>query len=254
MSYILFFDSGLGGLSVLREALRLHPEENYIYLADNANIPYGDKDTDTLRRLTVEAIENIFKKYPVKAITVACNTATSAAISDLRKIYSGVPVIGIEPALKPAAERHPGGRIGVMATMTTLRERKFRDLLARFADDALITPIPCPGLVDFVERGILDGDELKSFLEGIFKKYDAPFDALVLGCTHYPFVKNAIKEVSGCEDIIDGAYGTVNNLFRRLDIKMNDDENKNKGELIFINTACKEDFESAALELLNSDR
>ena len=252
MSYILFFDSGLGGLSVLREALKQHPEENYIYFADNANIPYGDKDTDTIRRLTTKAIEEVFATYPVKAITVACNTATSAAITKLREIYSDIPVLGIEPALKPAAERHPNGTIGVMATMNTLREKKFLDLLARFSSDAKITPIPCSGLVDFVEKGILKGEELKDFLQSIFEQYNERYDALVLGCTHYPFVKDAISDVFGCEDIVDGAKGTVNNLFRRLDMSPSSSDASKKGEIIFINSANKKDFEEDARKLLNS--
>ena len=250
MSYILFFDSGLGGLSVLREALKQHPEENYIYFADNANIPYGDKDTDTIRRLTTKAIGEVCDKYPVKAITVACNTATSAAITKLREIYSDIPVLGIEPALKPASERHPGGRIGVMATQMTLKEQKFRSLLERYADSSEIISIPCPGLVDFVERGELEGEKLESFIKDIFARYDTPFDCIVLGCTHYPFVKNAVFNVTECRDIIDGGLGTANNLFRRIkDVPC---DTTPAGKRIFINTKGLEDFEERALKLLNS--
>ncbi len=250
MSYLLFFDSGLGGLSVLREAIRQHPEENYIYVADNLNMPYGDRTLDEVRDLTLDIIKRMTEKYDIRAITVACNTATSAAISDLRDIYKSIPVIGIEPAVKPATEQHPGGHIGVMATKMTLREKKFRDLLARYAHMANITPIPCPGLVDFVEKGILEGPELEEFLSRIFSEYDFEFDCLVLGCTHYPFVKNTVNKVTKCKNIIDGGLGTANNLFRR--IKDIPTDTKPSGKRIFINTANDPDFESRALLLLNS--
>ena len=254
MSYLLFFDSGMGGLSVLREAIIQHPEENYIYVADNKNMPYGDRSLDEVRCFTLEIISVITKKFDIRAITVACNTATSAAINDLRAIYKNMPVIGIEPAIKPAAKRFPGKRIGVMATQMTLREKKFRDLLARYADDAEITPIPCPGLVDFVENGILEGPELDVFLLDIFSKYDFKFDCLVLGCTHYPFVKAAIERASGCSNIIDGALGTVNNLFRQLGIPKNTEmpDFEKFGDIIFYNTKDILTFDYDARNLLYS--
>lgn len=250
MSYILFFDSGLGGLSVLREAIKQHPELNYIYVADNLNMPYGDRPPEEVAELTLSTIASVYEKYPIRAITVACNTATSAAITRLREIYSDIPVLGIEPALKPAAERHPGGRIGVMATKMTLSERKFRELLSKYDTNADITSIPCPGLVDFVERGELEGGKLEKFLSDIFAPYTQPFDCIVLGCTHYPFVKNAVYNVTECRDIIDGGLGTANNLFRRIkDIPC---DTPPAGKRIFINTANDPEFEMRAGMLLNS--
>ena len=250
MSYLLFFDSGFGGLSVMREAIRQHPEEDYIYLADNKNMPYGDRSLDEVARLTLSAISEAYEKYPIRAITVACNTATSAAITKLREIYTDIPVLGIEPAVKPAAERHPTGRVGVMATQMTLKEQKFRSLLERYKDSAEIISIPCPGLVDFVERGELEGDALESFIKDIFAPFTTPFDCIVLGCTHYPFVKKAIQKITGCNDVIDGGLGTANNLFRRIkDIPV---DTPASGKRIFINTANDPDFEARAYMLLNS--
>ncbi len=246
MKYILFFDSGMGGLSVMREAVKLHPEENYIYYADNKNLPYGEKDMDTIRELTVSAVSSVMEKYPVKAIVIACNTATSAAVRTLRGIYSDIPVIGIEPAIKPACEQNKGGRVAVLATEATLRQPKFLSLTETYKPLADIYPIPCPGLVDFVENGILKGDELEDFLKWLYLPYSSiEFDSIVLGCTHYPFLKDAISKVFNCQNVIDGGEGTVNNLFRQI-------SRDNEGELIFINSANLPDFEYRAKKLLFS--
>jgi glutamate racemase len=126
--YIAVFDSGLGGLSVLRHLQRIMPNENYLYYGDSANAPYGRRTTAQVRELTMAAVEYLLENFPVKALVVACNTATAAAIGHLRALYPDLVVIGIEPALKLAADRFPGGRIGVMATQVTLREEKFHNL------------------------------------------------------------------------------------------------------------------------------
>ena len=142
MSYVLFFDSGLGGLSVMKEAIALHSEENYIYYADNIHLPYGDKTLEEIRKYTIDAISGVIDAYPVKAVVIACNTATSAACRPLRQIYPDIPVIGIEPAIKPAAETFSGGNIGVLATEATLRQPKFLALTEKFSSLANIIPIP----------------------------------------------------------------------------------------------------------------
>lgn len=246
MNYILFFDSGMGGLSVMREAIKIHPEENYIYYADNKNLPYGEKDMDTIRELTLSAVSSVMAKYPVKAIVIACNTATSAAVRALRYIYKDIPIIGIEPAIKPACEQNRGGRIAVLATEATLRQPKFLSLTKTYEALAEIYPIPCPGLVDFVERDILNGDELYGFLKEIYLPYShIQFNSIVLGCTHYPFLKDAISHVFNCENVIDGGMGTANNLFRQI----SRDEG---GKLIFINSSKLTDFEKRAKKLLFS--
>ena len=130
--YIAVFDSGVGGVSVLRQLMRIMPKENYLYFGDCANAPYGSRSTEEVRQLTLAAAETLIANYPVKALVVACNTATAAAINHLREKYPDLIVIGIEPALKLAADRFPGGHIGVMATEVTLREEKFDALLHRF--------------------------------------------------------------------------------------------------------------------------
>jgi glutamate racemase len=194
--YIAVFDSGLGGLSVLRHLKRIMPNERYLYYGDCANAPYGTRTTDQVRELTLAAAAHLLQNYPVKALVVACNTATAAAIGHLRSLYPELIVIGIEPALKLAADRHPGGTIGVMATQVTLREEKFQKLWERFAGGCTVHPIQVPGLVELVEAGKEDSAETDALLRRILQPYIGKLDALVLGCTHYPFLEGAIRRVT----------------------------------------------------------
>ena len=154
------FDSGVGGISVLRELVAQMPNENYIFFGDSKNAPYGTKTLEEVQKLTCADAEYLLSRG-VKALVVACNTATSAAIRILREKYADMPVIGIEPALKPAV--HAGGhpRVLVMATPMTLREEKFHALMQRFESDAEILRLPCSGLVEYVEQGVLEGAELE---------------------------------------------------------------------------------------------
>lgn len=211
------FDSGVGGISVLRELVRLMPEEQYLYFGDSANAPYGTKGLEQVRELTINNIKSLLEQG-VKAVVVACNTATSAAVADLRKMYPELPLVGIEPAIKPAAEQNPGGRIIVMATPMTLRQEKFCKLMGRYEDRAQIVPLPCPGLMEYVERGNLAGEDLQKYLTELFWSVDhEPMDAIVLGCTHYPFARPAIRQVVGAEvKIYDGGPGTAREMKRRL--------------------------------------
>ena len=213
---IAVFDSGVGGISVLRELVRLMPEENYLYFGDSANAPYGNRPTDQVRQLTLDAAGMLLDR-DVKALVIACNTATAAAIEQLRLAYPDTIIIGIEPALKVAVDRFPVGRIGVMATQVTLREEKFAHLLERFPDVG-IDLIPAPGLVALIEAGKTDGAETEALLQNILGPYRGKLDALVLGCTHYPFVKNAIAKIlSDTTVLLDGGEGTARQTRRCLD-------------------------------------
>lgn len=214
---IAVFDSGLGGISVLRQLVRILPEENFIYFGDSLNAPYGTRPTDEIRALTLKNADMLFSRG-AKALVVACNTATSAAIDTLRAHYADRIIIGIEPALKLAVSRHPNGRILVMATDATLREQKFAALMERFAEHCEILKCPCPALVEFVERGELEGERLQAVLKEELQEYlTAPTHAVVLGCTHFPFLKNAIRQVVGdTPEILDGADGTAKETKRRL--------------------------------------
>ena len=213
--YIAVFDSGVGGISVLRHLVRVMPGERYLYFGDSANAPYGTKTKDEVRNLTFAAAERLLSKG-IKALVVACNTATSAAIQELRRAYPELIVIGIEPALKLAADKFPGGKLGVMATPMTLREEKFARLLERFQESCEICKIPAPGLVELIESGRADSPETDELLRALFAPYPR-LDALVLGCTHYPFAAKAIARVLG-EGItlLDGGDGTARETRRRL--------------------------------------
>ena len=216
-AYIAVFDSGVGGVSVLRELRRLMPGERYYYFGDSANAPYGSRPTSEVRDLTLAAAEQLMEEKPLKALVLACNTATAAAVKDLRQKYPDLIVIGIEPALKVAADHYPGGRIGVMATEVTLREEKFDTLLHRFHENCSVTKIPMPGLVQLVEAGKTDSPEMDDLLRNLLAPHIGKLDAVVLGCTHYPLAARAISRVLG-ENVVllDGGDGTARETRRRL--------------------------------------
>lgn len=214
--YIAVFDSGVGGLSVLRELIKRMPGENYLYFGDSANAPYGSKTTEQVRALTMQAAEDLVSRG-VKALVVACNTATSAAIHSLREKYPELIVVGIEPALKPAADRFPGGRIGIMATQVTLREEKLAHQVERFPQ-MQVELIPAPGLVELIEDGQTDTPQVEELLGRILSPYVGKLDALVLGCTHYPFVKDTIAKILGTDTVLlDGGEGTAKQTQRCLE-------------------------------------
>ena len=216
-NYIAVFDSGVGGISVLRHLVRVMPGERFLYFGDSANAPYGSRSTEEVRRLTLAGAAYLLENYPLKALVIACNTATAAAVKQVREKYPDLIVIGLEPALKVAADHFPGGRIGVMATEVTLREEKFDLLLHRFDRDCTITKIPAPGLVQLVEQGKVDHPETDALLHSILDPYVGKLDALVLGCTHYPFAAAAISRVLGPEvKLLEGGDGTARETRRRL--------------------------------------
>lgn len=214
---VAVFDSGLGGISVLKELKRVLPNENFIYYGDCANAPYGVRSADEVRALTLSVYEKMREKG-VKAFVIACNTATSAAAQELRAKYPDDIIVGVEPALRPAAlcKEHP--TVAVLATPLTLSEKKFAALLGKYEDRAKVIPLACAGLVEFIERGDVDSPELKSFLRELLSPLkDEKIDAVVLGCTHYPFVKDEISHIVG-EDVLlfDGGDGTARETKRRL--------------------------------------
>lgn len=186
------FDSGVGGLSVLNEIRSLLPHESLLYVADSGHVPYGEKSPEFIRERS-QAIAAFLLQQGAKALVVACNTATAAAVNDLRRLYD-LPIIGMEPAVKPAARATRSGAVGVLATTGTLQSAKFAALLDRFAGSVRVLTQPCPGLVECVERGELDGDEV----DGLLKRFTAPLleagcDTLILGCTHYPFLRSRLQ-------------------------------------------------------------
>lgn len=215
---ILVFDSGLGGLSVLRELRQLLPRERFLYFGDSAHAPYGTRPTAQVRELTMAALEP-FWEQDVKAVVVACNTATAAAILELRQAHGDRVIIGMEPALKPAASRHPKGRILVMATGVTLREQKFCSLMDRFSTQCRIVPLPCPGLVELIESGQVRTPAVRARLRELLEPaMGEKVDAVVLGCTHFPFLRPVLRELLGSNvEILDGAPGAARQTLRRLE-------------------------------------
>ncbi len=215
---VAVFDSGLGGISVLRELVRTLPRENYLYFGDSLHAPYGTKTPQEVITLSLQAADRLLSQG-TKALVVACNTATSAAIRTLRKTYPELAIVGTEPAIKPAVERHPGGRILMLATAMTVQEEKFQRLKAQYDDQAQIIPIACSGLMEYVEQGVLRGAEVEGYLLDKLEPYlKVPIDAVVLGCTHYPFLRGAIRRIVGRRpEIIDGSIGIARQLERRLE-------------------------------------
>ncbi len=214
---IAVFDSGMGGITVLRKLHRIMPEENYIYFGDSANAPYGTKTTQEIKNLTVENIERLMERG-AKAVVIACNTATSAAAAYLREKHPGFPIIGLEPAIKPAALSMEYPKVLVLATPLTLREEKFLRLMARFSEDADFILLPAPELVRYIESGELDTPEEIEYLENLLAPYsDNTVDAVVLGCTHFPFARRNIQRILGDEVLVfDGGKGAARQCQRLL--------------------------------------
>ncbi|HET8645547.1 MAG TPA: glutamate racemase [Vicinamibacteria bacterium] len=199
------FDSGVGGLSVAREIRRTLPAEDIVYVADAAHCPYGDRPAAEVRERAL-AIGRHLEAAEAKLVVVACNTATGAALEDLRAALR-VPAVGLEPAVKTAAARTRNGRIGVMATAGTIASARFQRLVQQHANGLGVVAQPCPGLVDLIEEGELSGPRLQALLERLTAPLRAAaVDAVVLGCTHYPFVSEAIAGVLGAGvELIDSA-------------------------------------------------
>lgn len=187
------FDSGVGGLSVLREIRAQLPNESLIYVADSAHVPYGEKSQDYIRARSF-ALAEFLLAQGAKALVVACNTATAAAVGELRSRYPLLPIVGMEPALKPAVQVSQSKVVGVLATTGTLKSAKFAALLERFAHDARIITQPCPGLVECIEQGDLTSSALADLLAGwVAPLLEQQCDTLILGCTHYPFIKPLLR-------------------------------------------------------------
>ncbi len=189
------FDSGLGGISVLHAIRSLLPAESLIYIADSAHVPYGEKSPEFIVQRSL-AISEFLLVQRVKAIVVACNTATAAAVSELRQRWPDVLFVGMEPAVKPAVQASQSGRVGVLATTGTLRSARFAALLERFASDVEVITQPCPGLVELIEAGELQTDTTRALLSSYVEPLlQAGCDTLILGCTHYPLLKPLLQRM-----------------------------------------------------------
>lgn len=211
------FDSGVGGLSVLREVRRVLVNEDLLYVADSAHVPYGDKPPAFVRSRAITLTQFLLDQG-AKAIVVACNSATAIAIAALRARFA-IPIVGMEPAIKPAATQTRARSIGVLATSSTLTSEKFAGLLARFAGNVKVHVQPCPALVEHVERGDLTSDRTRALVnQYVSPLVDCGVDTLVLGCTHYPFLRALIADVAGPGvEVIDPNPAVARELRRQLD-------------------------------------
>lgn len=213
-SPIGLFDSGVGGISVLKEAMRQMPAERFVFFGDTKNAPYGTKTKEEVLALSRSAVKLLLEEG-CKAVVIACNTATSAAAATLRAEYPDLPIIGMEPAIKPAQQLRHGGIVLALATPGTIAGEKYARLYSLYGEG--VESLPCGGLMEFAERGEMQGERLRAFLSDLF----APFagrqvDAVVLGCTHYVFLRDAIAAHFPGVPLIDGNEGTVRHLQRRL--------------------------------------
>jgi len=182
--YIAIFDSGVGGLTVLHEAMSMMPNEDYLYYADSAHVPYGHRSSYEINKLVSQAVQKIMH-YPIKAIVLACNTATSISVQTLRDTYE-IPVIGMEPAIKVAADMDQKGKILVLATEVTLKEKKYKDLVGALDIESQVEGIALPRLVDYAEEFIFDSDDVRSYLKEAFAHVSwEDYSNIVLGCTHF---------------------------------------------------------------------
>ncbi|MCQ2443347.1 MAG: glutamate racemase [Oscillospiraceae bacterium] len=234
---IAVFDSGMGGISVLRELYKLMPYEDYLFFGDSANAPYGGRPVEQVRSLTMDRVAQLLD-MGAKAVVVACNTATSAAIVSLREKYPTIPMIGLEPAIKPAAVQNPGGRVLILATELTVNQPKCRLLMERYERTATLIPLSAPGLMEFVERDLLHTDELDAFLRRLLAPYiENPVDAVVLGCTHYPFLRDDIAKVLGGKvKFYDGGAGTARETHYLLEQDAILNDYTHKGQIHFMNS------------------
>ncbi|MBP9711445.1 MAG: glutamate racemase [Candidatus Pacebacteria bacterium] len=228
------FDSGIGGLTVLKELQKAMPNENFIYLADQAHLPYGNKSKKELIGIT-STIMNYFLTKDVKLVVIACNTATANTIDALRKKYS-LPIVGTIPAVKPAAENTKTGTIAVLSTPATAKSSALKKLIRQYCRGIKVLNIPCPDLVAQIEKGDLDSTKTKKLLEKYLKPViDSNADHVVLGCTHYPLLKKQMQKILGRKvKIIDS--GTAIAKRTKHILQRENIENKTRGKTIYQTT------------------
>jgi glutamate racemase len=242
-------DSGVGGISVLKHIHALLPHESLMYVADSKYAPYGNKTAEEITARCM-ILADFLMSQNVKALVVACNTATAAAIDTLRETFD-IPIIGMEPAVKPAAEASRNGIIGVLATVGTLKSAQFAGLLEAYGRDVKVVTQACVGLVECIERGELDSTDTKALI----RQYTAPLlaegaDTIVLGCTHYPFVKHVIQEVVGDKiTLIDTGAAVAKQLKNKLEEKGLLSNSQQKAEVHFWTNSEAENAEQVTEKL-----
>ena len=211
------FDSGVGGLWILKHLQDQLPNNNYIFFGDQGHVPYGERSMDQIRNFS-ETITKFLINHNCKIIVIACNTASAASLKYLREKFPEILFVGMEPAVKPAVEKTHTGKVGVLATPTTFQGELYNSVVERFAKDVEIFKDTCPGLVEQIEKGELDSRETRTILErALLPMLEKNIDTVVLGCTHYPFVIPMIKEIVGdIVNVIDPTEAIVRQVDRLL--------------------------------------
>ena len=250
-SSIGIFDSGVGGISVLRAIREQMPNESVVYFGDQGHIPYGPRPMEQIRDFS-EAITNFLLEQNAKIIVVACNTASAAALKYLREKFPDVQFIGMEPAVKPAAEQTQTGKVGVLATPATFQGVLYASVVERFANGVELFQSICPGLVQQIEQGNLDGEETRKVLEAaLLPMLEENIDTVVLGCTHYPFVIPLIQQIVGDKvRVIDPAPSVARQAGRLLESGGMSRQSESKGDVRFYTSGDPELFKSMLPMLL----
>ena len=245
-------DSGLGGISVLRDLKELMPNEDFIYFGDSAYAPYGVKTKEQITERCVEIIDFFISKG-VKAVVIACNTATSASANYLRKKYKDLPIIGMEPALKVATQGVKNNNIVVMATPLTLKEKKFETLMHKFRGNNKVVKMPCPKLVEIVEDDLLDDETtVINQLKDYYKNVNVDnLDSVVLGCTHFIFYKDYLNEfLPETAHLVDGNMGNCKHVKEILEQKRELNEENHVGKIEIYNSSEDQKYMTLSNKLL----
>lgn len=246
------FDSGIGGMTLLHQAVLSLPNENFIFYADTDNVPYGTKSSKEVVRL-VDNVISFMAARDCKAVVIACNTATAAAAKIMREKYE-IPIIGIEPAVKPAVAKSCGRRVLVAATPLTVKEKKLKDLVERVDDEHLVDLLALPKLVEFAERGEFVSGAVYGYIKDALSPYNLEkYGELVLGCTHFNYFKDTFKKILPQDvDMIDGSEGTIRQLERVLAARgelANADNEKSDSRVIYFQSG-REITDKAELECM----
>ena len=241
-NFIGVFDSGAGGITILKEMKKMLPKESFVYFGDSLYTPYGDRSEDWIRERSL-VIASMLVENGAKALVIACNTASAAGAAAVREKYPDIPVVAVEPALKLAVDESKKSHLEnpaflVMATDATLRLEKYHTLEEKLHDDANFIPLPCVGLADRIEKGDFDGEDLKEYLEEKLSEYKGKVDGVILGCTHYPLIKKQIANAVGDVPMYDGANGCARRLKDLLE--KNDLCSEGDGEIVYLTSSPEE--------------
>ena len=256
ISPIGVFDSGVGGLSVLRSIREQMPEEDVIYFGDQGHVPYGPRSMEQIQNFS-EGITKFLLKHDSKIIVVACNTASAAALKYLRATFPGISFVGMEPAVKPAAETTKTGRVGVLATPATFQGALYASVVERFGAEVELFQHTCPGLVGQIEKGDLDSSATRTILENALNPMlDKNIDTVVLGCTHYPFVIPLIEQIVGDAKrvrVIDPAPSVARQVRRLLEADGMKNQSGKDGRVRYITSGDGASMKSMLTLLLETD-